>query len=279
VPLPRVAVVTACYNNASHIEDCVLSVASSLVGRPIQEFEVQQIIVDDGSTDGSQEIIDRLNYSHLTQKYYFDQNTGHPSAVRNYAIKKIDADYIFVLDADDVLTTAGLKYFMDGFQTYSWYQWAYSDFHITGPHLEYWIGHDYLGTPYQPREVILYSLFKLERYFQHSFIFRQDLFEKVGGYDPEIIYGEDLDLVVRFLIDGKIPLHLRHTALVKRSHSGSLTNNHTYTRSVAEYKNHYHKHRTALNKLLQPEQIDELDALYERSDIDFPSGDNPHSPT
>jgi len=86
------SVVIPLYNKRNHIEKAV----ESVLGQEFGDYEV--IIVDDGSTDGSQDIIDGMEHSKL--KIIHQENRGVAEA-RNTGIRNAVNDYICFLDADD----------------------------------------------------------------------------------------------------------------------------------------------------------------------------------
>ena len=90
----KVSVIVPCYN----CEDTIVESTSSILNNTYKNLEV--IIVDDGSTDASQEKISTLNDKRV--KYVKKQNGGVSSA-RNLGISKATGDYICFLDADDFM--------------------------------------------------------------------------------------------------------------------------------------------------------------------------------
>jgi glycosyltransferase involved in cell wall biosynthesis len=89
---PSFAVVIPLYNKALHIR----ATLQSVFNQTVQPDEI--IIVDDGSTDGSGEIVAAI--SHPLLKLIRQQNSGE-SAARNTGLREAVADYVAFLDADD----------------------------------------------------------------------------------------------------------------------------------------------------------------------------------
>ncbi len=93
----KVSVIIPFYNMQEFILDCMNSVEN-------QKYrEIEIICVNDGSTDGSQKIVEEfILSSNLEIKLINQDNLGAPNA-RNSALKYCKGDYIQFLDADDIL--------------------------------------------------------------------------------------------------------------------------------------------------------------------------------
>ncbi len=89
---PTVSVIIPAYNS----EDTVAETIASVLGQTFADFEL--IIVDDGSTDGTEAVIRRFEDSRLR---LVTQANGGPSAARNAAIALSQGTYLAFLDADD----------------------------------------------------------------------------------------------------------------------------------------------------------------------------------
>jgi len=93
---PLVSATIPCFNAAGHLERAVNSVLS-------QTFtDLECIVVDDGSTDGSRHIAQELAQKDERVKYFHKANGGLGSA-RNFGITQARGRWIQMLDADDLL--------------------------------------------------------------------------------------------------------------------------------------------------------------------------------
>jgi glycosyltransferase involved in cell wall biosynthesis len=97
---PKVAVVIAAYNAERFIRETLESVFT----QTLQDFEI--IVVDDGSTDGTQDVLSSIDDPRLT---VIRQKNQGVSAARNAGLAVAQAPYIFFLDADDLLTSHALS--------------------------------------------------------------------------------------------------------------------------------------------------------------------------
>ena len=89
-----VSIIVPCYNDAPYLERCI----ASLCGQTYSEWEV--LLVDDGSTDGSEGIADRMAMADKRIRVFHQSNRGQ-SAARNLALRHAKGDYIAMVDADD----------------------------------------------------------------------------------------------------------------------------------------------------------------------------------
>ena len=89
---PYFSVIIPLYNKEKYITDTL----NSALNQSFQDFEV--IIVDDGSTDESLEVVSRFQDPRI--KIYKQENQG-ASVARNYGISQSQSDLIALLDADD----------------------------------------------------------------------------------------------------------------------------------------------------------------------------------
>ncbi len=92
----KVSVIIATYNTALYIEECL----DSIFNQTLKEIEV--ILIDDGSTDNTDEIIKQYKREHNNLITYYQENQGAGIA-RNYGITLTHGEYMFFMDPDDKL--------------------------------------------------------------------------------------------------------------------------------------------------------------------------------
>lgn len=93
---PKVSVIIPVYN----VEDYIELTLQSLLSQTLEEIEI--ILIDDGSTDNSQQIIQSYAKKYENIKVILQQNSG-PSSARNRGIKQANGDFIVFVDSDDLL--------------------------------------------------------------------------------------------------------------------------------------------------------------------------------
>jgi len=101
----KISIIIPVYNVGKYLEKCILSIVSQNTGTDSYEL----IAVNDGSTDNSREILDKL------QKQYpfiiiIDKENGGLSSARNEGIIHATGEYIFFIDADDWLSENSLDF-------------------------------------------------------------------------------------------------------------------------------------------------------------------------
>ncbi|NDZ79694.1 glycosyltransferase family 2 protein [Streptomyces sp. SID10853] len=103
---PTVSVIVAAYNAMPYVTRSISSVAEQTTGRDVLEV----IAVDDGSTDGTGEELERLSrlYPGLVRVLH-QENSGGPSAPRNVGLDHARGEFLFFLDADDYLGPEALE--------------------------------------------------------------------------------------------------------------------------------------------------------------------------
>ena len=95
----RISVLTPVYNRADCIERCLRSVASQSIPEGV---EVEHVVVDDGSTDGTRDLLRRHEGDRSLKIEYLDRNRG-TNAARNAAARVASGEFVLFLDSDDEL--------------------------------------------------------------------------------------------------------------------------------------------------------------------------------
>ena len=90
----KLSVIVPCYNSEKYIAKCL----DSLVNQTLKDLDI--IVINDGSTDGSLAIIEEYAAKYPNIKVYTKANEGI-AAARNYALDKVETPYFGFLDSDD----------------------------------------------------------------------------------------------------------------------------------------------------------------------------------
>ena len=120
-----VSVVLPLYNGEAHIKHTLLSIAQ----QSYTDFEL--IIVDDGSTDGSEiivrELIRETSFTVLKNIKYLKKENGGVASARNYGVEHACGEWIAFIDQDDLWEPAKLKRQLDLLKAQN-SLWSYSSF-------------------------------------------------------------------------------------------------------------------------------------------------------
>jgi len=175
---PLVSVVIPCYNHALFLPEVI----ESVVDQNYQNWEC--IIVNDGSTDYTSEIVRQLaaKYSdyaiHLIEK----DNSG-PSSARNSGIAAAHGKYILPLDADDLITPTMLESCVSLLESSPDIAIAYTAVRQFGA---------YPGIA--PLMEYDFRVLCKTNFLTTTALFRRAAFDAVGGYNSNMIWGyEDWD--------------------------------------------------------------------------------------
>ena len=92
---PLVSIIMPVYNCEKYLTESI----GSVISQSYQNWEL--IIVDDGSTDRSSEIIDAYSQKDVRIKAFHKPNQG-VSMARNLALEQMKGEYVTFIDSDDV---------------------------------------------------------------------------------------------------------------------------------------------------------------------------------
>jgi glycosyltransferase involved in cell wall biosynthesis len=206
-----VSVVIPTYNRALFVSEAI----DSVLAQTFTDYEI--IVVDDGSTDNTQEVLKR--YENWI-KYIYQENSG-VSAARNAGINSSTGFWLAFLDSDDKWMPRYLA---------TQIEWIHRSPEIcmqtTDCQRAEWKGNTF-GTYFQMNGVM--AEFKGKDYFKvaepfrfvvthgpwqvGSTIFRRDAIIKAGLFDPKFSLSEDFDLMARVALQG--PFGIIREVLVK----------------------------------------------------------------
>lgn len=100
-----VSIIVSVYNGERYIEECIESVLN-------QDYKnIELILVDDGSFDSSNVILDKYSLKDKRVKVIHKENSGVSNS-RNIALERSLGEYICFLDQDDILAKDYVSYFM-----------------------------------------------------------------------------------------------------------------------------------------------------------------------
>ena len=176
----------------------LIKAIDSVLYQKFIDFEL--LIIDDASTDETEEVV--LKYLVDKRVKYIKKNKSNSIAqVRNSAWQYVSGEYIAILDSDDIwCDELKLKKQYDFLETYS-------DVVLVGGGAilinEKEEETNRVINPISDTEIRKDFLIK-NPFYHSSAMYRYGLINKIGGYNENIKYGEDLDLWLRMGKVGKL---------------------------------------------------------------------------
>lgn len=191
--MPRISVVTPVFNGARFIEETISSVLDQKY--PHLEF----ILVDDGSTDNTREIMSTFGDS---IRVISQKNTGHVIA-RNEGVRAATGELIGFIDQDDIWPEGRLEKMIP--------------FIMSGA-FDYVRGKTLLFGDYILEDVPIY------RYpIIGACLYRREIFSRIGLFDEEMDAGEDFDWNVRLGESSFREMRIDDVTLLYRQHDTNLS--------------------------------------------------------
>ncbi len=180
---PAVSVIIPVYNGEAYLEDCLRSVfAQSL-------RDVEIVLIDDASTDGTVELATRLLES-SSMDYLLLTKTANRgvSHSRNVGIQAARGQYLFFLDSDDVLSENSLEILLENYR---------SECVPVLPVIRFKTNEELDNVSYSvSQEQRAYPTYKMIREFNHGYVWgflieRELVQSKRILFDENLSYRED----------------------------------------------------------------------------------------
>ncbi len=186
--MPFFSVIIPLYNKEKFIENTL----KSILCQSFIDFEV--IIVNDGSTDGSEKKV--FDFKDDRIRYYYKENEG-VSIARNYGIQKAKSDYITFIDADDYWYPNFLQIMHQTIQRYPLQK-------VFSAAIEIETFNKIIKATYSIPKTNDYEIVnffdasqKEAIIWTSSSVFSATVFLEVGHFDEKLSISEDTDLWIR----------------------------------------------------------------------------------
>lgn len=217
---PKISIITPSFNQATFLERTIQSVLDQ--NYPNLEY----IIIDGGSTDGSVEILrkyeDRL-------AYWVSEPDGGQSDALNKGFKLATGEIIGWLNSDDMYCQGAL--------------WNIAQMLNDNPDCRVLHGGLFIintkdqivDATWPLKNDIKYTFYVGLDVHQQALFWRRDLMEKVGLIDEQLSFSMDLDFILRLLIDGiarRTKFHLGMFRVHETSKSALLIDQCVYENSI-----------------------------------------------
>ncbi|NHN27437.1 glycosyltransferase family 2 protein [Flavobacterium jejuense] len=212
----KFSIITITHNRANLIGETIESVLS----QTYKNFEL--LIIDDGSTDNTEEVVTRYIKNNIGQITYLkNERIGIPSKLRNIGLQQAKGDIITILDSDDLWTEDKLK---EVFTVFS----ENKKIHFMIHNLVHFTD---VMKPTKPfyeikkdfHSFILKKIIVSEILAFPIFSFKKSLLEEIGFFDEAIMEGQH-DYYLRVASKYKI-FYLDKVLTLMRRHENNLTKN------------------------------------------------------
>lgn len=197
---PLISVVIPTFNRARQVQAALRSVLE----QTYTEFEV--IVVDDGSTDGTddaiQDVVSLADASRKRVRYFFQSNQGQ-SGARNKGTDEACGEWVAFLDSDDVWLPQKLEWQVRAIEQFNEECSACitdaklvdnlgmdtKTFHESGKHYDQVLGIELDAV----RTLVKYR----DPYWASTLLVRSEVGRQIRWFDPHLGYAEDHDFLFR----------------------------------------------------------------------------------
>lgn len=205
----RISIITVCFNSAATIRETIESVLS-------QDYKnIEYIIVDGSSTDGTQEIVN--DYTSGIAKFISEKDKGLYDAM-NKGIDLATGDVIGLLNSDDIFAHSHVISRVADIFGQKNVEIVYGDLYYFRS-----------GFPDKPLRFYLGGQFSLKKISyglmppHPTFFIKKSVYEKYGKFDTQYSLSADFDLILRFLGIHKVFFEYLPEVLVKMRMGGKST--------------------------------------------------------
>ena len=177
--MKQISVVIPCYNQAPYIAETLQSV----IAQSYKNLEI--IIINDGSTDKSPEIVKSFEAKHKNIKVFNIENGG-VSKARNLGIEKASNELIFLMDGDDTINEEYIEKLYAEFENDSETIISIGKAAYFGNHAGEWTFPKFTMKKMLHGNIIFCGL-----------MFKKQDWERAGKFDENLKYREDWDFFIR----------------------------------------------------------------------------------
>lgn len=208
---PLVSVVIPCYNSEKWIIEALNSVSS----QSYKNTEI--IIVDDGSTDGTKDIV--LSYDKKI-RYYYQINKG-PAAARNVGIEKSKGKYVAFLDSDDLWIEHKLEKQIQFLEENDEYKLVFSNVNVVDEKGEY-LYTQYNKVPNQKSKLIKSFFLGKISMNTPTIVVYKSIADEIQGFNEKLPSREDHFFLMSVANDHKM-FHFKEPLVKRRINQSSLS--------------------------------------------------------
>lgn len=246
---PKFSLIVANYNTGQYIEEAIKSVLNQTFGN------WEMIIGDDTSSDNSVDVIKKFLVDERINLIQNGVRLGYIGNLRNL-IGLARGEILVILDGDDALAVEALEELNNAYNEHPDCGFIYSQFVICDKDL-------------QPLKIGYCKKIPLGRsnihkdYSTHLKSYKKEIFLKTTGFDDEILYAEDRDIILKieeqtnfFFVDKILYFYRRvplsQTTDFRKKQIGRIS------RQLAKYNAYQRRQGTSIPNLTKSEMSSEL---------------------
>ncbi len=215
--MPTVDVIMPTYNAAKYLPLAI----ESVIAQTFEDWRI--LIVDDGSSDNTAEIVASFAERLGPKLKYIQQANGGPSKARNNAIRQSTAEFLAFLDADDIWMPNRLSESLKRFEGRPGIGLTYgfvTRIDSVGKEIDTLADRQ----KYSEGRIAPYIYMRMIDLTCVTITIRKECIDAVGLFDESLLVTEDRDLWLRIALKYEVALVPQVVALY-RSSPGSLTTN------------------------------------------------------
>ena len=213
---PLVSVVTPAFNRAPYIEQTILSVLDQSMG------DLEYLVVDDGSTDGTLEILAKQTDPRFRLlRHPGGVNRGQAASI-NVGLKEAKGRYIVILDSDDYLALDKIEWqtaFLEKNPDIGMIYGQGEAVDESGRFLFHTLPEDHV-EPSDPNRLLLDCYIALPG----GAMFRRSLLDKTGLFEENFRAAQDHDMALRLMETATVAYHPK-VAFYYRKHADAISKN------------------------------------------------------
>lgn len=243
----KLSIVVPVYNVQEFVKECI----SSLLEIPIDEKEI--IVINDGSTDKSVEIVKSLNSNKIK---IINQKNGGLSSARNTGLIEAKGDYILFIDSDDyIINPENIKEMLytavkndldivsgNGYTYYTEENKFKIHSNLNNLNKVVLDGNNYLKECLKNNDfsaVVWLNIYKADFIKQNNFVFKEG------------IYHEDIEWTIKVLLKANKVMYTDELFYIYRQREGSIMRSKDYTKHAIDMIN------TCVNNMNIVEEVED----------------------
>ncbi len=208
---PLISICIPTHNRSDYLKEAIKVVLS----QKYENYEI--VIVDDGSTDNTKEVVESFNSKKI--KYIYKKNSGAPDT-RNRCIDEANGDFILWLDDDDLLAENSINAYVQLLHNYPDADIIYGELKSFGKSDYHYKYQDW----YKNNSGMIEFLFTGSPIPHGGTLIRKRVYEEIGNYDISFRRAHDYQFWSRVALAGKYNCkYLPEIVYYYRIHNNNIT--------------------------------------------------------